>query len=412
MKLIHTSDWHLGRGLYEKKRYQEYEKFLAWLASRIEEIAPELLIIAGDVFDTGTPSNRARELYYRFLCRMASSPCRHVVVVGGNHDSPSFLNAPRDLLRVLDVHVVGALPDTPEEELLILRDASGEPEALCCAVPYLRDRDVRLGEEGEDFAAREEKLLAGIREHYAQICAKARSVREQLEEKGGRKIPLIVTGHLFAAGGVVHEGDGVRELYVGTLPRIGEECFPHDVDYVALGHLHAPQKVGGNPLRRYSGAPLPMSFGEPPQKYVLEVDFGGETPAVREIPVPSFQKLARLSGTLEEIQRGLDELARQGEPCWIEVECRESSGGSALRDFLERSIEGTSLEILRIRNPLALSQRLSGLPEESRLAELDPREIFARCLEAHNIPEEERSQKMDFFSAALRDMQEEDSRAE
>ncbi len=412
MKLIHTSDWHLGRGLYEKKRYEEHEKFLHWLAGHIEESAPELLIIAGDVFDTGTPSNRARELYYRFLCRMASSPCRHVVVVGGNHDSPSFLNAPRDLLRVLNVHVVGALPDTLEEELLILRNASGEPEALCCAVPYLRDRDVRLAEEGEDFAAREEKLLAGIREHYGAICAKARMLREELEREGGRKIPLIVTGHLFAAGGVVHEGDGVRELYVGSLPRIGEECFPDDVDYVALGHLHAPQKVGGNPLRRYSGAPLPMSFGEPPQKCVLEVDFGGENPEVRGIPVPSFQKLARLSGTLEEIQRGLDELARQGEPCWIEVECRESAGGSALRDFLERCIEGTSLEILRIRNPLALSQRLSGLPEESRLAELDPREIFARCLEAHNIPEEERSQKMDFFSAALRDMQEEDSQAE
>ncbi len=412
MKLIHTSDWHLGRGLYEKKRYEEHEKFLFWLASRIAETAPELLIVAGDVFDTGTPSNRARELYYRFLCRMASSPCRHVVVVGGNHDSPSFLNAPRELLRVLNVHVVGSLPNSPEEEVLVLRNSSGEPEALCCAVPYIRDRDVRLAEEGEDFAAREEKLLGGIREHYARICEEARKVRKDLEAELGRKIPLVVTGHLFAAGGMVHEGDGVRELYVGSLPRVGGECFPEDVDYVALGHLHAPQVVGGNPLRRYSGAPLPMSFGEPSGKCVVEVDFSGETPVAREIPVPSFQKLARISGTLEDLERALENLVKEGEPCWIEAEYRGEMGGSALRDILESRILGSPLEILRIRNPLDVSRRLSGLSEENRLAELDPEDVFARCLEARNVAEKERPGKMAFFRAALRDMLEEDSLAE
>ncbi len=412
MKLIHTSDWHLGRGLYEKKRYEEHEKFLDWLASRIAETAPELLIIAGDVFDTGTPSNRARELYYRFLCRVASSECRHVVVVGGNHDSPSFLNAPRELLRVLNVHVVGCLPDSPEEEVLLLRNARGEPEALCCAVPYIRDRDVRLPDEGEDFAAREEKLLKGIREHYARVCEEARILRERLEEKGSGKIPLLVTGHLFAAGGVVHEGDGVRELYVGSLPRIGGECFPDFVDYVALGHLHSPQMVGKNPRCRYSGAPLAMSFGEPPRKCVVEVDFSGEVPEVTEIPVPSFQKLARLSGTLEEIERGLKELLEENEPCWIEVECREAAGGSALRERLEADMAGSALEILRIRPPLDLPRRLGGLSEEEELGDLDPEEVFVRCLEACGISEEERPRKIDLFRAALRDMWEEDFRAE
>ncbi|HOO64539.1 MAG TPA: exonuclease SbcCD subunit D C-terminal domain-containing protein, partial [Synergistaceae bacterium] len=323
-------------------------------------------------------------------------------------DSPSFLNAPRELLRMLQVHVMGSLPDFPEEEVLVLRDERGEPEALCCAVPYIRDRDVRLAEEGEDFAAREEKLLAGIREHYARVCQEAREIREGLE----KRVPLIVTGHLFAAGGKIYEGDGVRELYVGSLPRIGGECFPEDVDYVALGHLHAPQKVGGHPLRRYSGAPLPMSFGEPSGKCVVEVDFSGETPVAREIPVPSFQKLARISGTLEELERSLENLVKEGEPCWIEAEYRGEMGGSVLRDLLESHIQGSSLEILRIRNPLALPRNLSGLSEEESLAELDPEEIFARCLEAREIPEEERPRKMNLFRAALRDMREEDLRAE
>jgi exonuclease SbcD len=155
-----------------------------------------------------------------------------------------------------------------------------------------------------------------------------------------------------------------------------------------------------------------MSFGEPPQKYVLEVDFGGETPEVREIPVPSFQRLVRLSGTLEEVEDRLFHLGREKEPCWIEVECAAEIGASGLRETLERCIEGTSLEILRIRNPLDLSRRLSGFSEESHLAELDPEEIFLRCLEAREVPEEQHPRKRAFFRAALREMQEEDSQAE
>jgi exonuclease SbcD len=108
----------------------------------------------------------------------------------------------------------------------------------------------------------------------------------------------------------------------------------------------------------------------------------------------------------------LENLVKEGEPCWIEAEYRGEMGGSVLRDLLESRIQGSSLEILRIRNPLALPRNLSGLSEEESLAELDPEEIFARCLEAREIPEEERPRKMNLFRAALRDMREEDLRAE
>jgi len=110
MKILHTSDWHLGRSLYGRKRYDEFSSFLDWLAQAIEDEKVDALLVAGDVFDTSTPSNRAQELYYRFLCRVAASCCRHVVVVAGNHDSPSFLNAPKELLRALNVYVVGSMP--------------------------------------------------------------------------------------------------------------------------------------------------------------------------------------------------------------------------------------------------------------------------------------------------------------
>jgi DNA repair protein SbcD/Mre11 len=145
MKILHTSDWHLGRALYGRKRYEEFSAFLDWLAQRIEDEQVDALIVAGDVFDTSTPGNRAQELYYTFLCRVARC-CSHLVVVGGNHDSPSFLNAPRALLKSLNVHVVGSMD--VEEELVILRDAEDVPVAIICAVPYLRDRDFAAGGGG------------------------------------------------------------------------------------------------------------------------------------------------------------------------------------------------------------------------------------------------------------------------
>ena len=143
MKILHTSDWHLGRTLCGKKRTREFEGFLDWLLAALREHGADVLLVAGDVFDSPTPGIRAQELYYRFLCRAAASGRRHVVVVGGNHDSPSFLNAPKELLRSLNVHVVGAITENAEDELLTLDGPDGTPELLVCAVPYLRDKDVR-----------------------------------------------------------------------------------------------------------------------------------------------------------------------------------------------------------------------------------------------------------------------------
>ena len=125
MKILHTSDWHLGRTLYGRKRYQEFEAFLCWLAETIDQEQVDVLLVAGDVFDTSTPSNRAQELYYRFLCHVATSSCGHVVVIAGNHDSPSFLNAPKELLKALNVHVIGSVTENREDEVLLLRNQDG-----------------------------------------------------------------------------------------------------------------------------------------------------------------------------------------------------------------------------------------------------------------------------------------------
>ena len=149
MKLLHTSDWHLGRALYGRKRYEEHEGFLDWLAALIEGNDIDVLLVAGDVFDNGTPSNRAQEMYYRFLCRVTAAPHRHVVITAGNHDSPSFLNAPRELLKFLNIHVVGFASDSPAEEAIAIAGPNNEVRLIVCAIPHLRDRDIRTAEAGE-----------------------------------------------------------------------------------------------------------------------------------------------------------------------------------------------------------------------------------------------------------------------
>lgn len=293
MKVLHTSDWHLGRSLYTKKRYEEFEAFLNWLVDTIQQEGVDVLVVAGDVFDTGTPSNYAQKLYYQFLHAAAASCCRHVVVVGGNHDSPTFLNAPQVLLQALDVHVVGCATEDAADEVLVLRDKCDVPELIVCAVPYLRDRDIRTAEAGEGIEDKEQKLLDGIRNHYAAVGAVAEAKREAL----GPEIPIVGTGHLFTAGGKTLVDDGVRELYVGSLAHVTAGVFPACFDYLALGHLHVPQAVKDSETKRYSGSPLPMGFGEAKQqKSVCLVTFDGTAAAVKLIDVPVFQSLVSVKG--------------------------------------------------------------------------------------------------------------------
>jgi exonuclease SbcD len=299
MKILHTSDWHIGRTLYTKKRYEEFEQFLTWLADTIQRNEIHALLVAGDVFDTSTPSNRAQEIYYRFLCRMAASTCRHVVVVAGNHDSASFLNAPRELLKALDVHVVGCVSENLEDEVLVLRNERNVPELIVCAVPYLRDRDIRVAEAGESFEDKERKLVDGIRNHYTAVAALA----ERKRSEAGADIPIVAMGHLFTAGGKTVADDGVRELYVGSLAHVTAKIFPACFDYLALGHLHVPQIVNGSETVRYSGSPLPLGFGEAKQrKSVCLVEFRRTVASVHLIECRCFKisSVSRETGTVSQ----------------------------------------------------------------------------------------------------------------
>ena len=384
MKLLHTSDWHLGRLLYGKKRYSEFAAFLTWLIDTIRAQHIEVLIVAGDVFDTTTPSHQAQELYYSFLREVGNTACRHVVITAGNHDSPSFLNAPSALLRCLNIYVVGSATQDLRDELITLTDAHGQPQGIVCAVPYLRDRDLRSAQAGETMEDKELKLLHGIQTHYAQLADLALSTQAQLSQP----VPIIATGHLFTSGAQTTEGDGVRELYVGSLGHIPATYFPPCFDYVALGHLHVPQEVGGNKMRRYSGSPLAMGFGEAKQaKSVCVVEFGADTPSLTLVPIPTFQALEQLRGNLSTLQQRLQDLVALKQSIWVEVIYEGEAVVGDLRELLEVMTAESSVEILRIKNTRISEQMLQPLQLGESLDDLDTSEVFERCLRAHQVPE-------------------------
>jgi exonuclease SbcD len=409
MKILHTSDWHIGRALYDRKRYEECEAFLNWLADLIEGEKIDVLLVAGDVFDNSTPSNLAQKLYYRFLCRVAALEHCHVVIIAGNHDSPSFLNAPRELLVSLDVHVVGYASDSPEDELILIPGSDDEPRLIVCAIPYLRDREIRKAEAGESIEDKDRKIIEGIRTHYRRVCEAAE------EKRGGLKkpVPIIAMGHLFAADGQTVDGDGVRRLYIGSLAQVRTDVFPESIDYLALGHLHIPQIIGGSEFIRYSGSPLPIGFGEADQeKGVVLIEFSEMVPTVTGVPVPRFQELKALRGGWEAIARSIREMKSEGSSAWVEVVYEGDDIAGNLRERLDEAVEGSDIEILRIVNNRLVERVMSGTATEESLDEMDVTEVFERCLKAHDVPEDQQNSLLSAYQEVVVSLREADPMAD
>lgn len=402
MRILHTSDWHLGRTLYGKRRHREFAQFLEWLQQTLQAQSIDVLLIAGDIFDTNTPGNQAQHLYYQFLANVAGYGCRHVVVIGGNHDSPSFLDAPQHLLRALQVHVIGAACDDPADEVIPLYHKD-TLELIVCAVPYLRDRDLRSAEAGESIDDKEQKLLEGISAHYAATAEAA------LKLRGDNTVPIVGMGHLFAAGGQVEEGDGVRDLYVGSLGKVPAQVFPAAYDYLALGHLHVPQLVNGQPHLRYSGSPIAMGFGEAKQqKEVVVVDFTQTKPAIEALAVPAFQTLRRISGDLDALAADLRRLVREDESIWVEVDYQGEARVQELRERLQLEVEDSQVEILRVRNRSARQAALRAVDPGERLQDLDMHDVFARRLQNAGVAADEQDELRALYQEIITSVQEAD----
>ncbi len=408
MKFLHTSDWHIGSRLYGRKRYEEFSRFLDWLANLIIDQNVDVLLVSGDIFDTTTPSNRSQHLYYQFLFRISTSACRHVVITGGNHDSPSFLNAPKTLLKAVNIHVVGAVTDPLEDEVICLKDEDGHPEAVVCAVPYLRDRDIRCVKSGESLDDKAAGLIQGIKNHYSHVIDHVEKMMQ-----GSPLVPVIGMGHLFAAGGKTVDGDGVRTLHVGSLSQVGADVFGNSFDYVALGHLHIPQTVNKKKQIRYSGSPIPMGFGEADQKkQVVAVRFDGKIPEIEMIEVPCFQSLKRISGDMPKILDGINVLRQKESRAWLEIEYTGDSMVPDLKRQVGEAVEDTFLQIGRIRNKSLVRRMAKHDRNVQTLEELSVHDLFSRLLDVNKIEGEERDMLIATYNEAVNIVQEDDPLAQ
>ena len=498
LTLLHTSDWHLGRRLYGKPRYDEFKQFLDWQLQTLREQKVDVLLIAGDIFDTTAPSNQAQNLYYDFLSQVCHTDCRHVIIVAGNHDSASFLEAPKQLLKAFNIHIIGSMTDTPTDEVITLSDKAGQPELIVMAVPYLRDRDVRTVGHGERLEDKERKLTQGIKAHYAQIADIAIAQQAQLHAKYKRSIPIVATGHLFTVGGQTMEGDGVRDLYVGSLGSIGAEIFHPQIDYVALGHLHIPQAVGGQPHIRYAGSPIAMGFGESRQQkqvHLLRFDadpdllsqplqtltiqkkplvsaptpvkkrksvshasmdlFADEalpessmleainteaainaeadaqashkaqydtpsyplsgqpyniaklsdTTLLQSLPVPVFQSIQTLKGDWQTIKTRLHTLKKSQQSVWLEVVYDGQEVVGDLSEKIAELVKDSRLEVLRIKNQQKRDQVMQSQRMDESLEELNPTQVFERCLIAHQVLEEQKPILWSRYTEVLESLQ-------
>jgi len=367
MTLLHTSDWHLGRMLYTKKeRSEEHTRFMEWLLDTIRENSVDILLVAGDVFDSTLPGNASLKLYYDFLLKVRNSGCRHVVIVGGNHDSPSLLEAPKEILSALNVIVVGKASENVKDEVFVLSEKNEQPLAIVCAVPFLRERDISKYKEGETYSDRSKRIADCIRKHYDAVA----EIAKNRQKEYSMVLPIIATGHLSVSGGMA--GDGVRETYIGGIGCLENDIFPSCFDYVALGHYHIHSVISDT--TRYCGSPIPMGFGEAKQqKKVVVVNFENGCKKINEIPVPVFQKLETIVGDKDFIYNRLLQLKDTNESVWTEIIYDGNELFANFAEWTTLQTAGTKIEVLISRNKSYLDRVLTQEDTTKSLEELRSR---------------------------------------
>lgn len=396
MKFIHTADWHLGNTMHDIERSKETEAFLEWLKSEIKAVGAQALVIAGDVFDVVNPSNAAKTQYYKFLASLLKTDCSNVVVVGGNHDSGSLLDAPAEVLSALNIKVVGSINGRKVEDLVVeLKDANDNVIGICCAVPFMRDLELEQFYRDVDETS-DEDLLKRL---YADVYKRA------VELRGDRNIPIIATGHLYASnlsGRDSEESeqlaensveDGVREV-IGTLGNVDVSTFPGELDYVALGHIHYASMVAKNPKVRYSGSPFVMGFDEANcKRYVLTVDVQpNATPVVEKVEVPKAMRFEQFKGDLETLKRDLRNLEKEliANPMETYVDLLLTSGDFvSLNDALEAEEANKHFVVKRHRISREILRGANSFDDCVESTKQYTKEDYFKMLIASNVHEKD-----------------------
>ncbi|MGZ8222398.1 MAG: exonuclease SbcCD subunit D C-terminal domain-containing protein [Methylobacter sp.] len=385
LRIFHTADWHLGHHLHGVSRQLEHQQFLDWLLDELLNKQADALIVAGDIFDSANPSSAAQSQLYDFLVKARTRlPNLDIVLIGGNHDSASRLDAPSPILKALGVTVVGGLPRDEQgniewDRLLVpLTNAAGEIKAWCGAMPFLRNADLPSSVEQDN-----DPLISGMKTLYAELFL-------QLQQKAGNAESLILTGHCYMVNGAVSELSE-RKILGGNQHALPVELFPDEIAYVALGHLHLAQRVGANEHIRYSGSPIPLSFDETDYSHqVVQVDVRAGQPvetvavkiprSVELLRIPNGKDFAVLSEVIGQLENlTLDDLPIEQRPL-LELRIRLEKPEPGLRQQIEEVIAKLPVRLLKISTAYSGSEKsLADLKIEERLEELQPLDVFQRC---------------------------------
>lgn len=388
MHILHTADWHLGIKLHKKDLSEDHKIFFEWLVNLIKERDIDALLISGDIFDQANPSPETRQLYYSFLKQLIHLQCK-VIIIGGNHDSPAVLNGPKDILAMLHVNIIGNVPSAMDESIIDLKNKQGQIECLVCAVPYLRDADIRTATESETYKNRMEQRFTGMKRHFQTVV-------DYCRVKYGEKTPVILMGHLFTSG--VATSDSERDITRGSLEMLSSNDFPHTCKYIALGHIHRPQRVGNSETIRYSGSPIPLSFSEKSdKKIVLELEVHDN--CIQNITtheIPAARLLKKFSGTLKEVQASIHSFKNDKKlKCFAELDITEKNYDPLLHSNIHKFItdfKSDHLDILTYKfKVLNKVSAIEELYEESKnIEDITPKEVLLKRLETEDVSEDQK----------------------
>ncbi|RVT46738.1 exonuclease subunit SbcD [Rheinheimera sediminis] len=402
MRILHSSDWHLGQHFIGKSRADEHKALFGWLKQQIELHQVDALIVAGDIFDTTTPASYARELYHQLIVDLQPTGCQ-LVMLGGNHDSVAVLQEGKELLACLHTQVVPGWLGAAESHLLVLNNKAGEPGAILAALPFLRSRDLLQSHSGQQASDKQQQLQQAIADCYQQCFAKAQALKAEL----GLELPLLATGHLTTVG--ASSSESVREIYIGSLEAFPASVFP-DFDYIALGHIHQPQLVAGKAHIRYSGSPIPLSFDEAKQqKSMVLLDFSSLEAKIELLPIPCFQPLLSLKCSLTELHTLLQQplaMLQPGQKLWLELVLTGSDGYlSDLQSQVQQHLEALPVELLKLRRARQTAIGVLQADQQESLHEMTPDLVLQRRLATEELTDSEQAEFQQMLQQVLTQLQ-------
>ena len=375
MKILHTADWHIGKQLHKIDLSQDLDLFFDWLLNTINKEQIDVLLISGDVFDQANPSQAALTQYYGFLKRMIGTDCK-IIITGGNHDSASVLNAPKEILGFLNINVVGGAPEHISD--LFFKYTKAEEQVVIAAVPFLRDRDIRKSVAGESYSDKIEHIRAGIKTYFSDI-----NTHYNAHYQG---LCFIVMGHLYVQGAQVSES--MRDIQIGNQAGVKGTIFGYEPDYVALGHIHKPYAVSELKNVHYSGSPVALSFSEKEEiKQVNILSISGKNITVDIVPIPQYRHLVVFQGTLEEVKTQLNDYTQSTQLVSLaEIIVNEPNENVQIRRDLDELMETHFNDhLVIIKSKLNFANKIRGASEAFQpgisVADVTPMEMFEKRLE-------------------------------